>query len=255
MNVLGSVADVFTNADGIKKSITAPGPGNYITMAKSVALAKSIMGAESVQQRSFILAHGSSTPQNRVTESLIYDRIAKSFDINHWPVTAPKAFVGHTIGPASGDQVAMALGIFAHNIMPGITTIDKVADDVYNERLNIATEHWHCQNMDVAFINSKGFGGNNATATLFSPAVTLAMMEKRHGAVAMQTYRDKTTLVEQARVKYQAQADSGDFQIIYRFGDGTLMDDDLSITDEDISVTGFTNKIVLSAKNPFADMV
>ncbi len=254
-NVLGSVADVFTNADGIKKSITAPGPGNYITMAKSVSLAKSILGAESVQQRSFILAHGSSTPQNRVTESLIYDRVAKSFDINHWPVAAPKAFVGHTIGPASGDQVAMALGIFAHNIMPGITTIDKVADDVHNERLNIATEHWHCQNMDVAFINSKGFGGNNATATLFSPAVTLAMMEKRHGREAMAEYREKTALVEQARSKYQALADNGEFQIIYRFGDGTLTDDDISITDEDISVTGFANKIVLPAKNPFADMV
>ncbi|KXJ57960.1 MAG: beta-ketoacyl synthase, partial [Colwellia sp. Phe_37] len=218
-NVLGSVADVYTNADGIKKSITAPGPGNYITMAKSVALAKSIVGAEAVQQRSFILAHGSSTPQNRVTESLIYDRVANSFDITDWPVAAPKAFVGHTIGPASGDQVAMALGIFAHNIMPGITTIDKVADDVHDERLNIATEHWHCQAMDVAFINSKGFGGNNATATLFSPAVTLAMMEKRHGSDGMANYRDKNVLVEQARAKYQAQADNGEFQIIYRFGD------------------------------------
>ncbi len=254
-NVLGSVADVYTNADGIKKSITAPGPGNYITMAKSVSLAKSIVGAESVQQRSFILAHGSSTPQNRVTESLIYDRVAKSFDINNWPVAAPKAFVGHTIGPASGDQVAMALGVFAHNIMPGITTIDKVADDVYNERLNIATQHWDCPAMDVAFINSKGFGGNNATATLFSPAVTLSMMEKRHGSDAIQRYRDKSVTVEQARVKYQSQADNGDFQIIYRFGDGTLTDDDVSLTDEDISVTGFTNKIVLPTKNPFGDMV
>ena len=254
-NVLGSVADVYTNADGIKKSITAPGPGNYITMAKAVALAKSIVGAESVQQRSFILAHGSSTPQNRVTESLIYDRVAKSFDITDWPVAAPKAFVGHTIGPASGDQVAMALGIFAHNIMPGITTIDKVADDVHDEQLNIATEHWHCQAMDVAFINSKGFGGNNATATLFSPAITLAMMEKRHGSDGMATYRDKNSLVEQARAKYQAQADSGDFQIIYRFGDGTLMDDDVNLTDENISVTGFANKIVLPTANPFSDMV
>ena len=254
-NVLGSVADVYTNADGIKKSITAPGPGNYITMAKSVSLAKSIVGAESVQQRSFILAHGSSTPQNRVTESLIYDRIAKSFDINNWPVAAPKAFVGHTIGPASGDQVAMALGIFAHNIMPGITTIDKVADDVYNERLNIATQHWDCPAMDVAFINSKGFGGNNATATLFSPAVTLSMMEKRHGSEAIQNYKDKSVTVEQARMNYQAQADNGDFQIIYRFGDGTLTDDDVSLTDQDISVTGFANKILLPTKNPFSDMV
>ena len=254
-NVLGSVADVYTNADGIKKSITAPGPGNYITMAKSVSLAKSIVGAESVQQRSFILAHGSSTPQNRVTESLIYDRVAKSFDINNWPVAAPKAFVGHTIGPASGDQVAMALGIFAHNIMPGITTIDKVADDVYNERLNIATQHWDCPAMDVAFINSKGFGGNNATATLFSPAVTLSMMEKRHGSDAIQNYKDKSVTVEQARMNYQAQADHGDFQIIYRFGDGTLTDDDVSLTDQDISVTGFANKILLPTKNPFSDMV
>jgi len=254
-NVLGSVADVFTNADGIKKSITAPGPGNYITMAKSVSLAQSIVGAESVQQRSFILAHGSSTPQNRVTESLIYDRVARSFDINDWPVAAPKAFVGHTIGPASGDQVAVALGIFAHNIMPGITTIDKVADDVYSERLNIATEHWDCQSMDVAFINSKGFGGNNATATLFSPAVTLTMMEKRHGSDVMASYRDKSELVQQARVKYQTLADHGEFQVIYRFGDGTLTDDDVTLTDADISVTGFSNKIVLSTKNPFADMV
>jgi acetoacetyl-[acyl-carrier protein] synthase len=139
--------------------------------------------------------------------------------------------------------------------MPGITTIDKVADDVYSERLNIATEHWDCQSMDVAFINSKGFGGNNATATLFSPAVTLTMMEKRHGRDVMASYRDKSELVQQARVKYQTLADHGEFQVIYRFGDGTLTDDDVTLTDADISVTGFSNKIVLSTKNPFADMV
>jgi len=253
--VLGSVADVYTNADGIKKSITAPGPGNYITMAKSVALAANILGTESVQQRSFILAHGSSTPQNRVTESLIYDRVAQSFDINNWPVAAPKAFVGHTIGPASGDQVAMALGIFSHNIMPGITTIDKVADDVYDDRLNIATEHWNCQAMDVAFINSKGFGGNNATATLFSPNVTLSMMEKRHGSEAMASYQDKLVTVEAAQAVYQTKADNAQYEIIYKFGDGVLTDEDLDISAESISLTGFAHKIELPKTNPFADMV
>ena len=223
-------------------------------MAKSVALAAAIVGEESIQQRSFILAHGSSTPQNRVTESLIYHRIAESFDINNWPVAAPKAYVGHTIGPASGDQVAMALGIFAHNIMPGITTIKKVADDVHNERLNIATEHWDCHNMDVAFINSKGFGGNNATATLLSPDVTLSMMEKRHGKDKMASYEEKTVAVEQARATYQEQANNGEFQLIYRFGDGTLMDDDITLSTEDIGVTGFANKIQLPKNNPFNDM-
>ncbi|NQZ80814.1 MAG: beta-ketoacyl synthase [Colwellia sp.] len=252
---LGSVADVFINADGIKKSITAPGPGNYITMAKSVALAKSILGEESVQQRSFILAHGSSTPQNRVTESLIYHRLAETFDINNWPVAAPKAFVGHTIAPASGDQITMALGIFAHNIMPGITTINKVANDVYSERLNIALDHWHCETMDVAFINSKGFGGNNATATLLSPEITMAMIEKRHGSEAMANYQEKLSMVEAKQKTYKEKADNGQFELIYRFGVGVLGDDDIEINKESIAMTGFANKIALPNDNPFADMV
>lgn len=253
--VMASVADVFVNADGYKKSITAPGPGNYITMAKSVALAQSILGKESLQQRSFILAHGSSTPQNRVTESLIYDRIATSFDITNWPVAAPKAFVGHTIGPASGDQMAMALGIFSDNIMPGVTTIDKVADDVHNDRLNIATEHWHCGDMDVAFINSKGFGGNNATAVVLSAKVTLAMMSKRYGEQAMNDYQQKLALVEQAQDVYRQRANQGEFDIIYKFGEGLLDENGIDINDDSLSFNEFKHKIALPTHNPFDDMV
>ena len=253
--VLASVVDVFVNADGYKKSITAPGPGNYITMAKSVALVQSILGKESLQERSFILAHGSSTPQNRVTESLIYDRIAESFDISNWPVAAPKAYVGHTIGVASGDQMAMALGVFNDNIMPGVTTIDKVADDVHNARLNIATEHWHCGDMDVAFINSKGFGGNNATAAVFSPKVTLAMMTKRYGQEAMNEYQQKLELVEQAQEQYRQRANQGQFDIIYKFGEGLLDEDTLEINHDSLRFAEFKNGIVLPTENPFKDMV
>ena len=252
--VLGSVADVFVNADGYKKSITAPGPGNYITMAKSVALAQSILGKEALQTRSFILAHGSSTPQNRVTESLIYDRIATSFDIENWPVAAPKAFVGHTIGPASGDQMSMALGIFNDHIMPGITTIDKVADDVHNDRLNISTEHWECGEMDVAFINSKGFGGNNATAVILSPNITLAMMSKRYGEKAMYEYNKKLTQVEQAQDVYRERANHGQFDIIYKFGEGMIDESTIEITDKYLSFKEYKHKIALPVENPFSDM-
>jgi acetoacetyl-[acyl-carrier protein] synthase len=252
---LGSVADVFINADGIKKSITSPGPGNYITMAKSVALANSILGEEAVQKRSFILAHGSSTPQNRVTESLIYDRIAKTFDINDWPIAAPKAYVGHTIATASGDQFTMALGIFDHKIMPGINTIDKVADDVYDEHLKITTEHWDCGDMDVAFINSKGFGGNNATATLFSPAVTLSMLEKRYGAEVFNEYIGKTEKVLKAQQAYQDKANNGEFDLIYRFGQGMIEENDIIITKESMSVPNFELDVALPSQNPFDDMI
>ena len=253
--VLASVPDVFVNADGFKKSITAPGPGNYITMAKSVALATNILGAESVQKHSFILAHGSSTPQNRVTESLIYHKIAETFDINNWPVAAPKAFVGHTIGPASGDQMAVALGVFSHNIMPGITTIDAVADDVYDEHLNISTEHWQCLEMDVAFINSKGFGGNNATAPVLSPKMTLKMLEKRHGDKVMASYREKLVGVEAAQKVYQDNANNGQFDIIYKFGQGLVDESGIKISQKEIHIPEFKNVISLPTENPFDDMV
>ena len=253
--VMASVADVFVNADGFKKSITAPGPGNYITMAKSVALAQNILGKESLQKRSFILAHGSSTPQNRVTESLIYDRIATSFDIDNWSIAAPKAFVGHTLGPASGDQMAMALGIFSDKIMPGITTIDKVADDVHSNRLNIATEHWHCGDMDVAFINSKGFGGNNATAAVLSPEVTIAMITKRYTEEAMTKYQQKLMLVEKAQAGYCQRANQGEFDIIYKFGEGLLDEEAIEINNDSVVFGEFKNTIGLPTENPFSDMV
>jgi acetoacetyl-[acyl-carrier protein] synthase len=253
--VLASVADVFINADGYKKSITAPGPGNYITMAKSVALAEQILGKEALQERSFILAHGSSTPQNRVTESLIYHKVAECFNIKKWPIAAPKAYVGHTLGPASGDQMAMALGIFSDNIMPGITTIDEVAADVYDEHLHIATEHWHCPDMDIAFINSKGFGGNNATATVLSPKVTLAMMAKRYGSQAMRDYDEKLSQVEKAQQVYRDNANKGQFDLIYKFGEGLLNEADMELTSDNLSFAEFKNSIALPSENPFEDMV
>jgi acetoacetyl-[acyl-carrier protein] synthase len=98
-DIHGAVTDVFTNADGFKKSISAPGPGNYLTMAKAVAAAMQIVGPDAVRQRSFVHAHGSSTPANRVTESEILDRVAAAFGIADWPVAAVKAFVGHSRPP------------------------------------------------------------------------------------------------------------------------------------------------------------
>ncbi len=67
----GSVSDVFINADGYKRSIASPGPGNYITMAKAVASAVTMAGLDTVQTGSFIQAHGSSTPKNCVSEAEI----------------------------------------------------------------------------------------------------------------------------------------------------------------------------------------
>src|SRR5690606_9668162 len=138
-DIHGAVPDVFINADGFKKSISAPGPGNYLTVAKAVASAVQLLGLDAVRQRSFVHAHGSSTPANRVTESEILDRVAAAFGIEQWPVTAVKAFVGHSLATASGDQVIGALGAFKYGIVPGLKTIDAVAGDVHQEHLSLST--------------------------------------------------------------------------------------------------------------------
>ena len=69
------------------------------------------------------------------------------------------------MAPAGGDQLAAAMGTWAHGWMPGITTIDHIADDVEDSNLNLPMSHLQIdpQEMDGAFVNSKGFGGNNAT--------------------------------------------------------------------------------------------
>lgn len=256
-DIHGAVSDVFINADGYKKSISAPGPGNYITMAKAVAAARAIVGDESVRERSFIQAHGSSTPANRITESRIFDEVAKVFDISQWPVSAVKAYVGHSLAPASGEQLVVSLGVFKHGLIPGIKTIDKVADDVFSDRLNISTQDIDkgAGNVDVAFLNSKGFGGNNATATVLSPQIVETMLAKRYSADEITAYEARREKVRARALAYDASATQGNFDTIYRFGKDLIDEDEIKMTQSEIHMPGFTNAIRLDLVSRFEDMV
>jgi len=256
-DIHGAVSDVFINADGYKKSISAPGPGNYITMAKAVSAARAIVGDESVRKRSFIQAHGSSTPANRITESRIFDEVAKIYAIKDWPVTAVKAYVGHSLSPASGEQLMVSLGVFKHGFIPGIKTIDKVADDVLAERLNISTTDIDkgAGNVDVAFLNSKGFGGNNATATVLSPQIVNSMLSKRYSAKDITAYESRREQVREKANAYNLQATQGHFDTIYHFGQDLIDENDIQMTDKEIRIPGFTNPIDLRMTNRFKDMM
>lgn len=253
---LGAIADVFVDADGTKKSITAPGPGNHISMAKAVATAAAVVGKDAVKDKSFVLAHGSSTPQNRITESQIFDQVAEAFGITDWPVIAVKAYLGHSIAPASGDQLATALGCFQYGVLPGIQTIDAVADDVYQDRLTMGPEHQHRapETLSVAILNSKGFGGNNASAVVLSPQQTEAMLETRYGAEDMANYRQKRTDSIAASDAYIARADCGEYAPIYRFGEDQIQEADIEMSETQVTIRGLANAITLPTQNPYADM-
>ena len=253
---LGAITDVFIDADGTKKSITAPGPGNHISMAKAVAAATAVTSKDTLRKHSFVLAHGSSTPQNRITESQIFDQVAAAFDIRDWPVVAVKAYLGHSIAPASGDQLAVALGCFKHGVLPGIPTIDAVADDVHQDRLTLGPDHQirETRDLEVAILNSKGFGGNNASAVVLSPTRTEAMLAKRHGADAMMTYFKKRETSLANAEAYFASADKGNYAPIYRFGEDLITEGDVEITDKTITINGLSNAITLPQDTPYRDM-
>ena len=255
-DIHGAVPDVFISADGFKKSISAPGPGNYLTVAKAVASAVQLLGVEAVRQRSFVHAHGSSTPANRVTESELLDRIAASFAIEQWPVTAAKAFVGHSLATASGDQVVSALGSFKYGVIPGIKTIDAVAEDVHQQHLSIATKDRQVgeQALDVCFINSKGFGGNNASAVVLAPHVVERMLRKRHGEEAFAAYCARREQTRAAALQYDEQATQGQLQIIYNFGNDLIDDRQIEISQERIKVPGFAQPLVFKTDDRYADM-
>ncbi len=253
-NMLGAVPAVYVHADGFKKSISAPGPGNYITLAKAVALAQNLLGEQAVREQSFVQAHGSSTPQNRVTESRIFHKVAEHFGIEHWPVAAVKAYVGHSLGPASGDQLGASLGVFAHGLLPGIKTITQVAEDVAQGRLGFSTRDQLLTDPQVAFLNSKGFGGNNASAVVLAPNATRRLLAKRFSAAQWQAYEARLPATLAAAEAYFEAADRGDLQAIYHFGEQLLHDEDVEFAAGQLNIAGYARPISLDVDEGFEDL-
>ena len=252
----GSVPEIFINADGVKKSISAPGIGNTISFSKAVASAINIVGKSTVQNHSFVHAHGSSTPANRTTESELINRVAEAFDIADWPVTAVKSYVGHTISTASGDQLMSALGTFKYQIIPGIKTISNIAEDVNQQRTVFPLKDLDVSDnqMQVAFVNSKGFGGNNATAVVLSPQQVEIMLDARYSGQQMADYKAKRAKTRDVAEAYANRADAAELDVIYRFGEDLVDEDRVMITEQGISVPGYARDIEFDLDNPYPDM-
>ena len=236
----GAVTDVLVHADGYKKSISSPGVGNYITFAKAVARAMRDFGEESIRRRSFVQAHGTGTPHNRTTESRILDGVAGAFGIEDWPVAAIKCFVGHTMAAAGGDQLASTLGVFAHGVLPGIATIEETAADVLREHLRFSPQPLRRDpvDWDVSFLNAKGFGGNNATATIVSPRLALDRLGQRHGAAALEAWRRRNEAVVQQSEQWDRALTEGTAEIVYRFDHQVRSEEHVRIEDGAMHIEG-----------------
>ncbi len=251
--IYGAVNDVFVNADGFKKSIAGPGIGNYLTMAKAAAATRNILGERGLQDRTYVQAHGTGTPQNRITESQILSRVATTFGIQHWPVAAVKAYLGHSLATAAGDQLVASLGVWRYGLIPGITTIREPADDVHTEGLDILLQHKEVNpgEIDAVIINSKGFGGNNASASILSPAKTEQLLNYRYGSASMTEYQRRREATLTSTRDYDAAASSGNFSATYQFGENVLGDSDVELDTDTLKIRGIEPAVSLRVPNHY----
>ena len=252
--VYGAASDVFVNADGFKKSISGPGVGNYLTVAKTVAAARAIIGDKAVREGGMVQAHGTGTPQNRTTESQILNQVAGAFGIKNWPVAAIKCFLGHSLGSSSGDQFSATLGIWEHGLIPGITTIDEVADDVKRDNLVFSNSHTEVdpEALHYAVINAKGFGGNNASGLMLSPAVTTRMLKARYSESEWQQWQRCNDTVKERQRDYDQAMTAGSESPVYKFDHSVLDDSHVTMDAKQVTIGG--RSVSLDLHSPYDDI-
>jgi len=240
-NIRGCFLNVNINADGNKKSISGPGAGNYFSVGKTFKDIETVFGSKTLQEKSCFLAHGTGTPLNRITESHIVSTFAKEFGIENLPVTSVKSKLGHTMGTAGMDQIWCGLGALESQKLTGICTIPKLADDVFKENLDFFLENKEFNSQkDIAFLNSKGFGGNNATSALISSNLTEELLQRRFTDKELKAWKKKREATLKLREKNFELAVNSDIKPIYEFDKDVLDLTDLEISKKNIKTkTGF----------------
>ena len=146
------------------------------------------------------------------------------------------------------------LGIWERGILPGIATIDAIADDVRQDHLGFSIAHREIDTdaQRYAVINSKGFGGNNASATLLSPAATRQMLQARYSAQEWRAWEEANEAVRERQHSYDDGMIAGTIEPVYKFDHNVLHDEDVEFTGDAIAVGG--RRVALDLESPFEDM-
>ena len=246
--IYGCVSAVSSHSDGFKSSISGPGVGNYITMAKCAAEAEKTIGLKNLRTRTFVHAHGTGTPANRTTESHILNEVAKTYGIKSLPVTGIKSYLGHSMAPASGDQLTATLGTWNKGIIPGIHSTDYVASDVHHDNLEILLDNKSEEKgfFSAAFLNAKGFGGNNASALILSPEESMTLLSKKYSSTKIKNYQSVNQDVVSKSTQHNKQCLRGKYNIIYKFNENVLQgEEDVMLEKNKLSLKGFKRSINL----------
>ena len=138
--------------------ISAPDPsGRGAARAMQRAYEDADLAADEIE---FVVAHGTSTPLNDVTETRAI-RAAFGDHADKLAISSPKSMVGHLLGGAGAVAALVGIGAIREGVLtPTInySTPDPECDLDYVP--NVARE----AHVDTAMVNGFGFGGQNAVA-------------------------------------------------------------------------------------------
>ena len=96
-------------------------------------------------------------------------------------------------------------------------------------------------------------GLNNATAVVLSPDATTDLLARRHGAAALDGWRDKVGATRAAAGEYDRRALAGQALPEYHFNDGVLHGDDVAISDREIRLPGWDQPLTFKHDSGFDD--
>lgn len=132
--------------------MTAPDPnGKFAGLAMEEALKEAGIRPE---QMNYINAHGTSTPLNDKTESLVISRIFG----DNCPVSSTKSLTGHLLGASGAVDSILTILAMKEGFYP-MTAGYKVPDEEITIR--VITEYEEAK-IDYAMKASLGFGGHNS---------------------------------------------------------------------------------------------
>ena len=139
--------------------ISAPEPtGRGATMAMRKALADADVAADEVD---FVVAHGTSTPLNDVTETRAI-KAALGDHAYRTAISSPKSMVGHMLGAAGAVSALIGIGAIRDGIIAPTINLDNpdLPECDLDYVPNVARE----ARVDTVMVNGFGFGGQNAVA-------------------------------------------------------------------------------------------
>jgi 3-oxoacyl-[acyl-carrier-protein] synthase II len=154
--ILAEITGAALTADAFH--ISAPEPtGRGAAMAMTKAMADAGVSPSDID---WIVAHGTSTPLNDVTETRAI-KLAFGEAAYKVPVSSPKSMIGHLLGAAGAVAGIAAVRGIGEGVIPPTINLDNPDPECDLDYVpNVKRE----ANVGVAMVNGFGFGGQNAVA-------------------------------------------------------------------------------------------